>query len=113
MLSTTQREAADQVQDLQKQLKTRDTDLNRIRAQREELRGEASQLKARDWDRVKLIDQIKTLNKSQEERIVAYASETTRLRMQVAAANGDAALVETLAKTDEKDLVSDLQSRLK
>ncbi|KAK4054236.1 E3 ubiquitin-protein ligase bre1 [Microbotryomycetes sp. JL201] len=109
----TMRDAKGQLDDLQKRLNQRESDLSRIRAQREDLRTEATQLKAKDWDKIKFVESIKTLNKSQAERLVAYESQVKRLRMQVAADRGDLAMVENLAKTNDEDLVSDLQKRLK
>ncbi|KAM0789473.1 hypothetical protein ACM66B_000293 [Microbotryomycetes sp. NB124-2] len=109
----TMRDAKSQLDEMQKRLNARESDLSRIRAQREDLRTEATQLKAKDWDKVKFVEAIKTLNQSQAERLAAYESQVKRLRMQVAAAEGDLAMVESLAKTGEEDIVLDLQKRLK
>lgn len=49
----------------------------------------------------------------QQDRIAAYASEVRRLKMEVAAAQGDEATVDLLGANEEPDVLKDLQSRLK
>lgn len=88
-------------------------DLTRIRAQREELRAESTELRAKELEKVKNLDQLKVLASSREDRIVAYESEVRRLKMQIAAAKGDTATVELLGTVVETDIVNDLQARLK
>lgn len=48
-----------------------------------------------------------------QDRIAAYSSEVRRLKMQIAAAQGDSTTVDLYGSADEKDIVKDLQSRLK
>lgn len=115
-----QREAEEQVDEIQKRLLAKEGDLTRIRSQREDFRAEATELRARESEKVKNLDQLKTLAQSREDRIAAYASEVRRLKMQIAAAEGDAATVDAYAATvdayagaEEGDIVKDLQGRLK
>ncbi|KAK4054643.1 E3 ubiquitin-protein ligase bre1 [Microbotryomycetes sp. JL221] len=109
----TMKEAKDQLDEMQKRLNLKEADLSRIRAQREDLKTETTQLRSKDWDKMKFVEALKTLNTSQTERLKAYSSQVKRLRMQVAAAEGDLTMVETFSQTDEQDLVNDLRQRLK
>lgn len=108
-----QREAEEQVEEIQKRLVVKETDLTRIRSQREDARAEATELRARESEKVKNLDQLKTLAQSREDRIAAYASEVRRLKMQIAAMEGDATSVDLYAGAAEVDIVKDLQGRLK
>ncbi|KAK4703986.1 E3 ubiquitin-protein ligase BRE1, partial [Phenoliferia sp. Uapishka_3] len=107
------REAEELVDDIQKRLVVRETDLTRIRSQREDARAEATELRARESEKVKNLDQLKTLASSREDRIAAYASEVRRLKMEIAAKEGDATSVDLYAGAEEADIVKDLQGRLK
>lgn len=108
-----QREASDQVEEVQKRLLAKEGDLARIRAERENYRAEAQELKVRDADKQRYVGEIKTLVTSKEERIAAYDSEVRRLKMHIAATKGQSETVELLAARSEEDIVHDLQSRLK
>lgn len=108
-----QREASEQVEEVQKRLLAKEGDLARIRAQREEYRAEAQELKVRDADKQRYVGEIKSLVSSKEERITAYDSEVRRLKMQIAASKGQGETVELLAARSEEDIVNDLQTRLK
>lgn len=88
-------------------------DLARIRAERENYRAEAQELKVRDADKQRYAGEIKTLVTSKEERITAYDSEVRRLKMHIAATKGQAETVELLSARSEEDIVHDLQARLK
>ncbi|KAI5476449.1 E3 ubiquitin-protein ligase BRE1 [Pseudohyphozyma bogoriensis] len=107
------RETEEQVDEIQKRLLAKESDLTRIRAQREDLRSEAAEFRAKENEKIKNLDQLKTLAQSREERIQAYSSEVKRLKMQIAAARGDSATVDLYASTEEADIVNDLQTRLK
>jgi hypothetical protein len=108
-----QREAADQVDEIQKRLLIREADLTRIRSQREEFRGELTEGRARDAERSRASEVLKTLATSREDRIAAFSSQVRRLKMQLAARDGDAASVELFAAEDEPEIVKQLQGRLK
>ncbi|SCZ89366.1 BZ3500_MvSof-1268-A1-R1_Chr9g10383 [Microbotryum saponariae] len=106
------KEANEQVEDLQKRMLAKEQDLSRIRAQREDLRAEASELKARDTEKFTSVNDLNVLVKSREDRITALLSEVRRLKMVKAASEGDAKRVEMHAAADEEDLVKDLSSRI-
>lgn len=107
------REAADQVEEVQKKLLVKENDLTRIRSQREDFRAESTELRAKESEKVRNLDQLKTLVGSREERIAAYSSEVRRLKMQIAAANGDSTTVDLLGAAEEEDIIQDLQKRLR
>ncbi|KAL8291986.1 hypothetical protein RQP46_001452 [Phenoliferia psychrophenolica] len=107
------REAEEQVDEVQKRLIAKEMDLTRIRSQREDARAEATELRAREAEKVKNLDQLRTLAQSRLDRIAAYASEVRRLKMLIAAHEGDGASVDLLAGAEEVDIVKDLQGRLK
>lgn len=108
-----QGDAAEQVEDVQKRLAAKEGDLSRIRAQREDLRSETLELKAKDSAKLRHVDQISKLNASLEERVKAYESQMQRLRMEINALKGDGDSVDMLSKSGEGDIVADLQGRLK
>lgn len=76
------------------------------------MKAETTELKAKDSAKLKHVDQVHKLNQSLEERVKAYDSQVQRLRMQVAALEGDSAMVEQLAKSSDQDTIKDLQKRL-
>lgn len=85
----------------------------RIRSQREEFRGELAEVKAKEAERMKSFDELKTLAVSREDRIAAFASEVRRLKMQLVALQGDGATVDVYASGEEEDVIKDLQGRVK
>ncbi|GAA5857751.1 hypothetical protein JCM8547_005970 [Rhodosporidiobolus lusitaniae] len=124
------RDATEQATDLQARLSSRESDLSRLRSTRDELKAEAAELRAKETDRAKALDELRTLAQARQGRLAAYASEVRRLRLGKAGEDGkpdevDARirLAEAQAAVEEEegaeegevedDLVADLQSRLK
>ncbi|GAA6010279.1 hypothetical protein JCM11491_006245 [Sporobolomyces phaffii] len=109
------RESTEQLNELQARLASNESDLNRLRAARDDAKAEASEIKAKDSERSKAIEQLRTLAESRTARMEVYQSEVKRLRMERAARNGDvegvAMRVENEDKTEE-ELADDLKSRL-
>jgi E3 ubiquitin-protein ligase BRE1 len=108
-----QRDATDQVEEIQRKLTLKESDLTRIRAQREDFRAEASELKAKELDKMKSVEEVTRLNQSGKERIEALGSEVRRLKMSLAARRGDGETVDLLLGAEEVDVIRDLQERLK
>ena len=108
-----QQTATEEVDEIQKKLLVKESDLTRIRTQREDFRAELTELKAKESEKVKNLDELRLLARSREERIIAFGSEVRRLRMRLAALEGDAAGVDMHANEEEENVVKDLQSRLK
>ncbi|GAA5838520.1 hypothetical protein JCM3766R1_006001 [Sporobolomyces carnicolor] len=107
--------STEQLNEVQARLASNESDLNRLRAARDDLKAEASEIKAKDADRAKAYEELKTLAQSRQARIEVYQSEVKRLRMERAAKNGDVEGVEMRIDAEDKteeDLADDLKSRL-
>ncbi|KAI9605721.1 hypothetical protein H4Q26_004086 [Puccinia striiformis f. sp. tritici PST-130] len=131
LLETTQKEADDlrerqeefrtkivaemtkRMEDMEKKLSSKDADVTRIRATREETRSELHELKTRDVEKMKQVAQIRTLANSRQDRINALSSEVRRLKMRLAADVGDRHTVDFLATNEEVDVAKALQERIK
>lgn len=107
------REATEEVDEIQKKLLLKESDLTRIRTQREDFRAELTELKAKESEKVKNLDQLRLLASSREDRVIALGSEVRRLKMQIAALEGDGMAVDMYAEEQEENVVKDLQGRLK
>lgn len=59
-----QREAEDQIEEIQQRLLAKESDLTRIRAQREEFRADATELRAKESEKIRNSDQLRTLAES-------------------------------------------------
>lgn len=101
------------LEDMEKKLASKDADVTRIRATREEARSELHELKSRDVEKMKQVAQIRTLANSRQDRINALSSEVRRLKMRLAADVGDRNSVDFLATKEEVDIVKALQERIK
>ncbi|GAA6018504.1 hypothetical protein JCM10207_007199 [Rhodosporidiobolus poonsookiae] len=125
------RDATSQVTDLQTRLTSREGDLTRLRAARDDLKAEASELLAKETDRSKALDELRTLAEARKARLAAYASEVRRLRIGKAAEEGKRDEVDARVRLAEQvaaaggeeddgaeegevedDLVADLQARV-
>jgi len=84
-----QREASEQVVDLQTRLSAHESDLARLRAARDELKAETSELRAKETDKLRALDELKTLAQARKSRLQAYESELRRVRIGKAADRGD------------------------
>ncbi|GAA5931004.1 hypothetical protein JCM3775_000775 [Rhodotorula graminis] len=83
------REASEQVADLQTRLSAHESDLARLRAARDELKAETSELRAKETDKLRALDELKTLAQARKSRLQAYESELRRVRIGKAASRGD------------------------
>lgn len=114
--SNAQSEAYAAADSLREQLKSRDADVARLRAQRDDLNAELTDRRSRDGIKMAQIDEIKQLASSKDLRIETLRSEVRRLQMSLAAQRGDSAAVESLKSDgigeDEVELIVSLQSRL-
>ena len=107
-----QRDTKEQIDEIQRRLNTKESDINRIRTQREEYRAEISELRARDSDKMKASEEVTKLSGSRQERITALESEVKRLKMSLRALKGDKEGVEMLLKGEEEDAVHLLREKL-
>lgn len=67
----------------------RESEVARIRSNRDELKAEISELKAKDSDKMHALSEVKTLAEARKSRLQAYASELRRLRIGQAGERGD------------------------
>ncbi|GAA5911739.1 uncharacterized protein JCM6883_001252 [Sporobolomyces salmoneus] len=108
--------STEQLNEVQSRLASQESDLNRLRAARDDLKAEASEIKAKDSERSKALEELKTLAQSRQSRMEVYQSEVKRLRMERAARNGDLEGVEMRIDAEDKteeELADDLKSRLR
>lgn len=104
-------------ENLREQLKARDADVVRLRAQRDELNAELADRRQRETVKISQTDEMKTLVASKDLRIETLRSEIRRLQMSLAAQRGDSSMVESLKTQgigeDDVELIATLQARLK
>lgn len=81
-------EARAEVEALRPQLSKKDTDLARLRGQRDEYGAELAERKARDSEKARYADEMEALCNARQERINYLASEVKRLRGTLAARDG-------------------------
>lgn len=74
---------------MQSKLTARESEVARIRSNRDELKAEISELKAKDSDKMHALSEVKTLAEARKSRLQAYASELRRLRIGQAGDRGD------------------------
>ena len=67
----------------------RESEVARIRSNRDELKAEISELKAKESDKMHALSEVKTLAEARKSRLQAYASELRRLRIGQAGDRGD------------------------
>ncbi|GAA5879038.1 hypothetical protein JCM3774_004477 [Rhodotorula dairenensis] len=83
------RDVKTQAGELQSRLATRESEVARIRSNRDELKAEVSELRAKDSDKLHALSEMKTLAEARRSRLQAYASELRRLRIGQAGDRGD------------------------
>lgn len=110
-------EATKVVESLREQLKSRDADVSRLRAQRDELNGEMAERKQREGVKLAQVEEVKRLAAGKDKRIDTLKSEVRRLQMSLAAHQGNTALVQSLQSEgvteEDTEMIASLQSRLK
>ncbi|CAO1617547.1 unnamed protein product [Sympodiomycopsis kandeliae] len=111
------KDASKVAEGLRGQLKSRDADVSRLRAQRDELNGELTEKKARETVKLAQVEEMKQLAASKDKRIDTLRSEVRRLQMSLAAQQGNTSLVQSLksegVNDDEIGVIASLQERLK
>lgn len=124
-----QRDASEQVTELQNRLTAHESDLSRLRASRDELRAESAELRAKESGNSHSLDELRKLAEARKVRLQAYASELRRIRLGKAAERGDVENVDVRLKqaetaeddefeegevqVGEDEVVTDLSNRLK
>ncbi|OCF38081.1 E3 ubiquitin-protein ligase BRE1 [Kwoniella heveanensis BCC8398] len=70
---------------LRAQISKKDSDLARLRGQRDEMNAELMERRAREADKLKFAEQVESLANSRQERIIYLTSEVRRLKGKLAA----------------------------
>ena len=97
-------------EELQKQLRQRDADAVRLRGQRDELNAELLERRARESVRFTQLDELKGLVSTKDERVETLRSQVRRLRLELAAARGEA---DVAAELEGQDVEPALEGALR
>lgn len=71
------------------------------------------EVRAKESEKGKAGEMLRVLALTREDRLAAYSSEVRRLKMQLAAREGDAVTMDLYAAKEQEDIVKELQGRLK
>ncbi|CDW99153.1 hypothetical protein [Sporisorium scitamineum] len=96
-------EASSRSEDLEKLVKAKEADVTRLRSQRDELNAELTERRSREQVKFTQIEEMKALLNSKEERLTLLSSQVRRLRMTVAAFQGQSVGVSALIKADTEE----------
>ncbi|EST08476.1 Zinc finger, C3HC4 RING-type [Kalmanozyma brasiliensis GHG001] len=96
-------EATTRSEDLERLVKAKEADVTRLRSQRDELNAELTERRSREQVKFTQIEEMKALLNSKEERLTLLSSQVRRLRMTVAAFQGQTVGVSALAKADSEE----------
>ncbi|SAM81727.1 related to BRE1-E3 ubiquitin ligase [Ustilago bromivora] len=106
---TVEAEASTRTEELEKIVKAKEADVTRLRSQRDELNAELTERRSREQVKFTQIEEMKALLNSKEERLTLLSSQVRRLRMTVAAFQGQSVGVATLVKSEsEQDQFEEL-----
>lgn len=100
---TVEAEATTRSEDLERLVKAKEADVTRLRSQRDELNAELTERRSREQVKFTQIEEMKALLNSKEERLTLLSSQVRRLRMTVAAFQGQSVGVSALAKADSEE----------
>ncbi|TKY86431.1 hypothetical protein EX895_004580 [Sporisorium graminicola] len=100
---TVEAEASNRSEDLEKLVKAKEADVTRLRSQRDELNAELTERRSREQVKFTQIEEMKALLNSKEERLTLLSSQVRRLRMAVAAFQGQTVGVAALIKADTEE----------
>jgi E3 ubiquitin-protein ligase BRE1 len=106
-------EARTEAEALRQQVGKKDTDLARLRGQRDEMNAELTERRQREADRMRFADEMEGLCKARQERITLLASEVRRLKGKLAAQHGAEGYLAFLRGDGgiDGDYVRDLEER--
>lgn len=100
---TVEAEANSRCEDLEKLVKAKEADVTRLRSQRDELNAELTERRSREQVKFTQIEEMKALLNSKEERLTLLTSQVRRLRMTVAAFQGQSVGVSALAAAEAEE----------
>ncbi|KAJ1024605.1 hypothetical protein NDA13_004534 [Ustilago tritici] len=106
---TVEAEASARTEELEKIVRAKEADVTRLRSQRDELNAELTERRSREQVKFTQIEEMKALLNSKEERLTLLSSQVRRLRITVAAFQGQSVGVATLVKSEsEQDQFEEL-----
>lgn len=98
---------------LRAQVGKQNSDLARLRGQRDEMQAELAERKMREENRLKVSEEVDGLAKSREERITTLVSEVMRLKGKLGAQSGSKAYLEFLHRDGvDADYLKVLEGKL-
>ncbi|CBQ72387.1 conserved hypothetical protein [Sporisorium reilianum SRZ2] len=100
---TVEAEASTRSEELEKLVKAKEADVTRLRSQRDELNAELTERRSREQVKFTQIEEMKALLNSKEERLTLLSSQVRRLRMTVAAFQGQSVGVSALVKAETEE----------
>lgn len=107
-------EARAEIDALRAQVAKQNSDLARLRGQRDEINDELTESKARDQQKITWAQEMENLANSRKERLVFLESEVRRLKGKLGAESGSKRYLDFLRSDGgvDGDYVKDLENRL-
>ncbi|WWD19675.1 E3 ubiquitin-protein ligase BRE1 [Kwoniella shandongensis] len=106
-------EAKAETDALRQQMMKKDSDLARLRGQRDEMNAELFERRAREADKLKFAEQVEALAKARQDRITFLSSEVRRLKGKLAAQHGAEGYLSFLKDTGiDGDYVKNLEEKV-
>ena len=99
------------VEELRKQIQSRDADILRLRTQRDEIQADLQERKHRETAKMSQLEEIKALAEAKQVSIVKLRQDVRRLQLVLAAKRGDSSSHQSLASNDG-DFDLDIEGRL-
>jgi E3 ubiquitin-protein ligase BRE1 len=98
---------------LRQQIAKQNSDLARLRGQRDEMNAELTERRSRETEKMRHGEQMEALAASRQDRIGFLASEVRRLKGQLGAEAGSKGYLEFLREAGiDGDYVKDLEARV-
>ena len=108
-------EARTETEALRQQITQKNSDLTRLRGQRDEMNAELLERRSREAEKMRFADEVDVLSKARGERIIFLVSEVKRLKGAMAAKQGSEGYLAFLRGEGgvDGDYVKDLETKLR